>query len=208
VVGVVGHVRQHALAEAGGDQLYVPLAQYPYRLLNLVLRTSAAPAGLARGVREAIWSVDGDLPFALRTVEEVIDDSLRRPRFNTFLFAAFGVIALTLTLVGVYGVVAYSVSQRTRDLGIRLALGARRAEVLRLVVRQGAALTCLGLALGLVGAWSLSRLMAALLFGIAATDLATFLVVPLLLGGMALAASFFPARRAARVDPVVALRQL
>jgi putative ABC transport system permease protein len=207
VVGVVGHVRQQALAEEGGDQLYVPLPQYPYRLLHLVLRPSAAPEGIARSVREAIWSVDRDLPFTLRGFEQVIDESVRRPRFDTYLFTAFGAIALALTVIGIYGVMAYTVSQRTRDLGIRMALGARREEVLRLVVRQGAALTCLGLALGLVGAWSLSRLMASLLFGTTATDPATFLAVPLLLGGMALTASFFPARRAARVDPVVALRE-
>jgi putative ABC transport system permease protein len=206
VVGVVGHVRQDGLAEAGGDQLYVPLAQYPFRLLHLVVRTPAAPAGLARGLREAIWSIDRDLPFALRTVEEVIGESLRRTRFSTFLFAAFGVIALTLTVIGVYGVMAYSVSQRTRDVGIRIALGARAADVLRWVVVEGAVLAGSGIALGLVAAWTLSRLMAALLYGVTATDLATFLAVPLLLGAMALAASFFPARRAARVDPVVALR--
>jgi putative ABC transport system permease protein len=206
VVGVAGHVRQHGLTEAAGDQLYVPLAQYPYRLLHLVARTAVAPEALAGGLREAVWAVDRDLPFTLQTAEQVIAESLRRPRFNALLFTVFGLIAFTLTAVGVYGVMAYSVSQRTRDVGIRIALGARAADVLREVVAQGAVLAGTGIAFGLAAAWSLSRLMATLLYGVTATDLATFLAVPLVLGATALAASFFPARRAARVDPVEALR--
>jgi putative ABC transport system permease protein len=207
VVGVVGHVRQQGLADAGGDQLYVPLPQYPTRVVTLVVDpSSASPESLASGVREALWSVDRDLPLEIRTIDQVIDDSLTRQRFNTFLFTAFGVIALTLTVIGVYGVMAYSVAQRTRDVGIRMALGARRADVLRSIVGQGAVLTSVGLALGLAGAWSLSRLMSALLFGVEATDIATFAAVSLLLAGMGLAASYLPARRASKVDPVVALR--
>ena len=206
VVGVVGHVRQHELAEAGGDQLYLPLAQNPLRLTTLVARSAGDAEGLATGVREAFRLVDRDLPVEIRTIEEVIDDSLTRQRFNTFLFMAFGLIALTLTVIGVYGVMAYSVAQRTRDVGIRMALGAHRNDVLRLIVGHGARLAVLGIVIGLAAAWSLSRLMISLLYEVAAGDALTFLGVSLLLGLLALLASYLPARRAAKVDPLVALR--
>ena len=206
VVGVAGHVRQHELAEAGGDQLYIPIAQNPQRLSTLVVRYSGNAPGLATGVREAFRSLDRDLPVNIRSIEEVIDDSLTRQRFNTFLFMAFGLIALTLTVIGVYGVMAYSVAQRTRDVGIRMALGARQNDVLRLIVGQGARLTGLGLVLGLAAAWWLSRLMITLLYEVEAGDVLTFLGVSLLLGLLGLLASYLPARRAAKVDPLVALR--
>jgi predicted permease len=206
VVGVAGHVRQNGLAEAGGDQLYLPIAQSVSRLATLVLRPAGSPRGLAAGVREAFRSIDRNLPIEIKTIDQVIDDSLTRQRFNTFLFTTFGLIALALTVIGVYGVMAYSVVQRTRDVGIRMALGAKRADVLRLIVGQGARLTFLGIVLGLVGAWGLSRLMLSLLYGVGAGDLVTFVGVPLLLGGLGLAASYLPARRAAKVDPLVALR--
>jgi putative ABC transport system permease protein len=206
VVGVVGHVRQHELAEAGGDQLYIPIGQNPQRLSTLVVRYSGNAPGLATGVREAFRSLDRDLPVEIRGIEEVIDDSLTRQRFNTFLFTAFGLIALTLTVIGVYGVMAYSVAQRTRDVGIRMALGAHQKDVLRLIVGHGARLTALGLVLGLAAAWWLSRLMITLLYEVEAGDVRTFLGVSLLLGLLGLLASYLPARRAAKVDPLVALR--
>jgi putative ABC transport system permease protein len=206
VVGVVGHVRQLGLAEAGGDQLYVPLAQYPNRLATLVLRPAGSPEALASGLRAAFASLDHDLPVEIRTIDQVIDDSLSRQRFNTFLFTFFGLIALTLTVIGVYGVMAYSVAQRTRDVGIRMALGARKEDVLRLIVGQGARLTSVGLLLGLFAAWGMSRLMLTLLYGVGASDAITFVSVPLMLGLLGLLASYLPARRAARVDPLVALR--
>ena len=206
VVGVVKHVRQHDLSEAGGDQLYVPLPQFPQRVLNLIVRPASHAGGLATGLREAIASIDRDLPVEVQPIEQVIDESLTRPRFNTFLFATFGFVALALTVIGVYGVMAYSVAQRTRDVGIRMALGAGKQDVLRMIVGEGARLTSLGLILGLAGAWSLSRLMLNLLYGVEANDVATFAGVALLLGALALAASYLPARRAAKVDPLVALR--
>ena len=207
VVGVVGNVRQHGLAAAGSDQLYVPLAQYPSALITLAMRPGSGNAeDLASPVRQTIRSMDRNLPVTFQTIEELIDSSLTSRRFNTLLFLAFGVIALVLTLIGIYGVMAYSVAQRTRDMGIRMALGAQKRDVLRLVVGQGMRLALLGLALGLVAAWGLTRLMVSLLYDVQATDLLTFLTVSLLLGLLALAASYFPARRAAKVDPVVALR--
>ncbi len=206
VVGVVGHVRQQGLAEAGGDQLYLPVAQYPSRLNTLVLRPAGAPEALAASLRAAFTALDHDLPVETRTIDQVIDDSLSRQRFNTFLFTFFAAVALALTAIGVYGVMAYSVSQRTRDMGIRMALGARREDVLRLIVGQGARLTLAGLALGLLAAWGTSRLMLSLLYGMGAGDAVTFVGVPLLLGLLGLVASYLPARRAARIDPLVALR--
>jgi putative ABC transport system permease protein len=207
VVGVVGNVRQQGLAEAGSDQLYIPLAQYPSALITLVLRPGTGSAeDLASPVRQTIRSMDRNLPVVFQTIEDLIDSSLTSRRFNTLLFLAFGIIALVLTLIGIYGVMAYSVSQRTRDMGIRMALGAQKGDVLRLIVGQGLRLALLGLALGLVVAWGVTRLMVSLLYDVQATDLLTFLGVSLLLGLLALAASYFPARRAAKVDPVVALR--
>jgi putative ABC transport system permease protein len=206
VVGVAGHVRQQGLAEAGGDQLYVPLAQYPVRLSTLVLRPAGSPEALASSLRAAFTSLDPNLPVVIRTIDQVIDDSLSRQRFNTFLFTFFGLIALALTVIGVYGVMAYSVAQRTRDVGIRMALGARKEDVLRLIVGQGARLTSMGLLLGLFAAWGMSRLMLTLLYGVGASDAITFVGVPLVLGLLGLVASYLPARRAAKVDPLVALR--
>jgi putative ABC transport system permease protein len=206
VVGVVGHVRQQGLAEAGGDQLYVPLAQYPVRLTTLVLRPAGSPESLAAGLRDAFRSIDRDLPIDVKTIDQVIDASLSRQRFNTLLFTFFGCVALALTVIGVYGVMAYSVAQRTRDVGIRMALGARKEDVLRLIVGQGARLTSAGLVLGLAAAWGLSRLMLSLLYGVGTSDAVTFVGVPLLLGALGLTASYLPARRAAKVDPLVALR--
>ncbi|HEX9942588.1 MAG TPA: FtsX-like permease family protein, partial [Thermoanaerobaculia bacterium] len=206
VVGVAGHVRQHGLAQAGGDQLYLPTEQYSARLLTLVVRPAADAGNLASAVRDTIRAMDRDLPVEVQTIEEVIEASLTQRRFNTFLFLTFGGIALALTVIGIYGVMAYSVAQRTRDMGVRMALGAQQQDVLRLIVGQGARLALLGLLLGLAAAWGLSRLMASLLYGVEATDAVTFIGVALLLGTLALAASYFPARRAAKVDPVVALR--
>ncbi len=206
VVGVVGHVRQQGLAEAGGDQLYVPFAQYPVRLGTLVLRPAGAAEALASSLRPTFSSIDRNLPVEIKTIDQVIDDSLSRQRFNTFLFTFFAIVALALTVIGVYGVMAYSVSQRTRDVGIRMALGARKEDVLRLIVGQGARLTAVGLLLGLLAAWGTSRLMVSLLYGVGAGDAITFPGVALLLGLLGLVASYLPARRAAKVDPLTALR--
>jgi putative ABC transport system permease protein len=206
VVGIVGHIRQQGLAESGGDQLYVPVAQFTTRLLTLVAHPAAQTTGLARGVRDAVSTVDRALPVDIKTIDEVIDKSLTRERFDTLLFVSFGFIALALTLIGVYGVMSYSVAQRLRDVGIRMALGAAKEDVLRLIVGQGARLAVLGLALGAVAAWMLSRLMLSLLYGVEAGDVATFAGVALLLGILALGASYLPARRAAKVDPLIALR--
>ena len=207
VVGVVRHVRQQDLGQPEGDQLYVPLFQHPLRLMFVALRTRAAPEKQMPALREAIWSIDRDLAIiAPQTMEERLRSSLSRPRFSMSLFSAFALTSLLLTVIGVYGVMAYSVAQRTRDMGIRMALGAGRKDVVRLVVVQGLVLTGAGVAIGLAAAWILSRVMLSLLYGVEATDLATFTEVSLLLGALAAVASYIPARRAAKVDPLVSLR--
>jgi putative ABC transport system permease protein len=207
VVGVVRQVRQHDLAQTEGDQLYVPIFQHPLRLMFVALRTKVPPEKLMPPIREAVWALDRALPIIEpQSMDDRLRSSLSRPRFNMSLFSAFAATALLLTIVGVYGVMAYSVAQRTRDMGIRMALGAGKGDVVRLVVGQGLLLTGAGLLLGLAAAWALSRVMLSLLYGVEATDLATFAVVSLLLGALALAASYIPARRAAKVDPVVSLR--
>jgi putative ABC transport system permease protein len=207
VIGVVRQVRQHDLGETEGDQLYVPLFQHPLRLVFVALRTKVAPEKLMPPIRESIWAIDRALPIIEpQSMDDRLRSSLSRPRFNMSLFSAFALTALLLTIVGVYGVMAYSVAQRTRDLGIRMALGAAKRDVVRLVVLQGLTLTGAGLVAGLAASWALSRVMLSLLYGVEATDLGTFAGVSLLLGGLAFVASYIPARRAAKVDPVVSLR--
>jgi putative ABC transport system permease protein len=203
----VRQVRQHDLGETEGDQLYVPLFQHPLRLVFVALRTKVAPEKLMPPIRESIWAIDRALPIIEpQSMDDRLRSSLSRPRFNMSLFSAFALTALLLTIVGVYGVMAYSVAQRTRDMGIRMALGAAKRDVVRLVVLQGLTLTGAGLVAGLAASWALSRVMLSLLYGVEATDLGTFAGVSLLLGGLASVASYIPARRAAKVDPVVSLR--
>ncbi len=207
VVGVVGTVHQQGLAVPSPDQLYVPHAQFPLTFMALVLRADAEPAALARSVRGAVASLDRDLPIAdVRTMETVLADSLSRSRLNALLFGIFALVALVLASVGVYGVMAYSVAQRTHEIGIRMSLGARPKDVLRLVVRQGMRLTLTGLAVGLVASLAATRAIGSLLYGVSATDALTFAEVLLLLAALAWLASFVPARKATRIDPMLAMR--
>jgi len=207
VVGVVGTVRQQGLAEASPGQLYLPHAQLPSIYMALVLRGEADPASLSHSVRTAAAALDHDLPVSqIRTMEDVLRDSLARARVNALLFGIFALVALALAVVGVYGVMAYSVAQRTHEIGIRMSLGARPGDVQRLVIRQGMALTATGLAVGLVASLAATRALASLLYGVGATDLLTFVEVLLLLAALACLASFVPARRATRIDPMMAMR--
>jgi putative ABC transport system permease protein len=207
VVGVVGTVRQEGLAEASPDQLYVPHAQLPAAYMSLVLRADAEPAALARSVRGAVAALDGDLPVSdVRTMETVLADSLSRSRVNALLFGVFALVALALAVVGVYGVMAYSVAQRTHEIGIRMSLGARPEDVLRLVIRQGMRLTLTGLAVGLVASLAGTRAIASLLYGVSSTDVTTWAEVLLLLAALAWLASFVPAKKATRIDPMLAMR--
>ena len=162
---------------------------------------------MTAAVRSAVWSVDKEQPvFSVQTMEQILSESVSRPRFNTLLFGLFAALALLLAAVGIYGVISYSVTQRTHEIGVRMALGATSRDVMKLVVGQGIKLTLIGVAAGLAGAFALTRIMHSQLYQVSATDLATFIGIPLLLAGVALLATYIPARRAARVDPMVALR--
>ncbi|HEV2492439.1 MAG TPA: ABC transporter permease [Terriglobia bacterium] len=207
VVGVVGDVRQHQLGEAPAPMMYAPYAQDPFPFMDIAVRTASEPASLASSVARAIQNVDKDeAVYNVRTLDEVVSRSISRRRFNTLLLGLLASLALLLTAIGIFGVISFAVTQRTHEIGVRMALGAERYDVLRLVVRQGLLLALTGVAIGLVAAWGLTRLMAALLYGVRPTDPATFLLVSLLLVGVAMLACYLPARRATKVDPMVALR--
>ena len=207
VVGMAGDVKWGSLAGAAGPALYVPLAQGPTGAMRVVVRTSGDPAAASAGLRAAVASVDEDTPVSdVRTEDQLVSASLAQPRSATGLLAIFAALALALGSVGTYGVTAYAVSQQTREYGIRFALGAPRRHVLWLVVRRGAMLAAAGVALGLLGAFAATRLLSGALFGVSPVDPLTFTVVPLLLTVVVLAASYLPARRALRVDPMRVLR--
>ncbi len=207
IVGVVGDLRHSGMDNTDINTLYTPFAQTPFTWSYLMIRTSVPPDTLIQSVRSAVASVNSTLqPANFLTMEQLVSDSVARPRFNTMLLAAFAALALALAAVGIYGVIAYSVSLRTHEIGVRMALGARKGDVLRLVLRQGMTPAIAGAALGLVGAWAVTRLMSGLLFEVSATDPATFAVITLTLMTVALLACYIPARRATKVDPMVALR--
>jgi putative ABC transport system permease protein len=207
IVGVVADTKHYGLDGEPISQMYEPFAQSPHSFLNLVVRAPAATPGLAAAVRAAIQSVDASQPiYGFASLETQLGRSVARQRFAALLFAVFSGVALLLASIGIYGVMACTVSQRRDEIGIRLALGAQRGDVLRLVLAQGARLILLGLAAGLLGTLLLSRFLAALLFGVSPHDPATFAVIAALLGLVATAACLIPAHRATRIDPLEALR--
>ena len=207
VIGVAADIKNKGLAQDTQAQLYLPFAQLPWADMNLLMRTMAPPQSLTSAVRVAISSVDPDQPVAgVQTVDDLVDSSLAQPRFTMLLLGIFSATALALSLIGIYGVLSYWVAQRRYELGIRLALGAQRADVLRIVVRQGFTLAIAGIAIGLVAALLLTRLMSSMLYKVGPLDLTTFAVAPLVFLSIALLASYLPARGATRVDPIEALR--
>jgi len=210
IVGVVPDVKHASLREETAPEMYVLYNQKPWpSLLNMrvALRTKSDPAAVTGSVRDAIHAIDPDLPLAkVATLTTLVDDSMAQPRFSVFLLGAFGVLALLLASIGMYGVISYSVLQRTQEIGIRMALGAQRRKVFGMVLGQGARLAGLGIAIGLVAALGVTHLMASFLYGVRPTDPLTFAGVSLLLLGIALLACYLPARRAMRVDPMVALK--
>ena len=212
VIGVVADVKNAGLDRPAGTELYFPFHQmntagFGLRSIYVILRTNGDPTSLARGAVAVIHDIDPALPVAgVRTMDEVLTVAESQPRFLTLLLTLFSGVAMTLAAIGIYGLIAYSVTQRTQELGIRMALGAQPRDVLRLILGYGMGLTAIGVVVGLAVAFSLSRAMSSLLFGVSPTDPATFAGVALLLATVALAACYVPARRAMRVDPMVVLR--
>jgi putative ABC transport system permease protein len=207
VVGVVGDIKYSGLDTAPEPTFYMPYRQNPWIRQFAIVRTASDPAGLASAAREIVASLDKDVPVArLRTMDELMTASVAPPKFRTVLVAIFAIVGLLLAAIGIYGVMAYAVSERTHELGVRMALGADRRDVVRLVIGEALLLAAAGVALGLAGAFATTRLLRSLLFGVTATDAGTFAAISALLVVTALVASYVPARRAMRVDPMVALR--
>jgi predicted permease len=208
VIGVVKDVRQNDLIALSKMQMYFTYRQLKDLASNaLVVRTSIEPMSLAASVRDVIWSIDKDQTVAdIDTMEHIVSEAVARQRFSMLLLGLFAALALLLASVGIYGVMSYSVAQRTHEIGIRIALGARRADVLQMTVKQGLKLVGVGMILGLAAALLLTRLLASLLFGISATDPITFIGISLVLLAVAILANYIPALRATKVDPIIALR--
>jgi putative ABC transport system permease protein len=213
IVGVTRDVRSVGLGEPVPPEMYIlheqvpAIGEPPDRTMYVIARTAGDPAALAPTARRIVRELDPLLAITgIRTMTEMVDLSIARPRFTMLLLAVFGAVALTLAAVGIYGIMSHAVKRRTREIGIRMALGARPRDVLRLVVGQGMALAGIGLVVGVAAALAATRLMTGLLFGVSATDPLTFAAIVLLLGGIALLASWIPARRAVATDPTMALR--
>ncbi|MGH9445020.1 MAG: ADOP family duplicated permease [Terriglobia bacterium] len=209
VIGIVGDVRQDGPLHPARSEIYGPLAQDSNGedKMILVIHTLNDPRALIPEIRRIVGTIDKSLPvYDVATMEERLSKSISSERFNMLLVTILAALALVLVSVGIYGVTSYSVAQRTREIGIRMAVGAQRSDVLRMVIGQGLKLALMGMAMGVVGAFGLTRFLSSLLYGVKATDLLTFVAVSLILTGVALLACYFPARRAAKVDPMVALR--
>jgi putative ABC transport system permease protein len=215
IIGVVSDVRDGGLNNEPGPHMYVPNAQVPDALnaLNLritpvawVVRTHGEPYGVSNAVQEQLRQVTGLPVSSIRSMEEVVSRSISRQRFNVLLMTVFGASALLLAAIGIYGLMAYSVAQRTQEIGIRIALGAEAQQVRRMVVFQGMRLAIIGVVLGLGAAWGLTRLMATFLYQVEARDPAVFIIMPIVLTVVSLIAVWLPARRASSVSPLVALR--
>jgi putative ABC transport system permease protein len=207
IVGVVGNVKFQDLITEFSPESYIPYGQLQFGSITIVARSSKDPEGLAKPIASAVQSLDKDLPtYSPKTVEQYLDGTIAVPRFNTFLLAIFAALAMVLTAVGLYGVISYTVAQRTHEIGIRMALGAQPGDMMRLVVGQGMRLALFGVGVGLVAALGLTRFLSSLLFGVSSTDPVSFAAVVAMLFAVVLLACYIPARRAMRVDPMVALR--
>jgi putative ABC transport system permease protein len=205
IIGIVGDVRHRGLDGDLRQTIYFPSLRLGYS--NLVIRTATDPVTLAAAVRKEVMAIDPNQPVAnVKTMEQWVAESVAQPRFRTLLLGMFSAVALLLSIVGIYGVMSYAMTQRTHELGIRMALGARAGDVLRLVIGHGMKLALSGVAIGLGVSFALTRLMQDLLFGVRATDPLTFMAIALLLTGATLVACLVPAWRATKVDPLVALR--
>jgi putative ABC transport system permease protein len=207
IVGVVGDTRHAGLDSEPRTEIFLPHLQEPYGSMTYVVRTTKDPAMMLQAVKGEVWKVNKDLPFAsIATVDTLISRSLGERRFNLILLGSFALIALLLAGVGIYGLISFSISRRTHEIGVRMAMGARTGDILRMVLKEGLMLTVAGVGLGLAASIALTRLLESLLYDTSATDPLTFAVISLVLASVALAACFVPARRATKVDPMVALR--
>jgi ABC-type antimicrobial peptide transport system permease subunit len=207
VVGVVGDVKQEGLREEFPDQVYVPLAQNNPMGVNFLIRTASNPMSVASDARAVVRAIDPRQPVAfVRTMEDVRTENIAAPRLVTFLLSLFAALALAISVAGIAGLIAFTVSQRTRELGIRMALGAANGTVLWMVVRHGIVLVLIGLAAGTAGALVLTRFIGSWLYDVTPTDPMTFIAIAVVFVSTAALAAYVPARRAARVDPLIALR--
>jgi predicted permease len=207
IVGVVGDVHNYGVDVPAVPTIYGnALQRMPSSSLTLVVRGQSEPSALIPAMRDAVRSLDPQLPLKFRTLDQVFSSSLDQRRFSLVIFGVFGVAALLLAAMGIYGVTSYAVAQRTQEIGLRMALGAQTSDVLKLVLKNGMSMAFIGAAIGLAGAYALTRVMSSLLFEVVPTDLATFITVSVSLIAVALLACFIPARRATKVDPLVALR--
>ncbi len=207
IVGIVGRVRSDGLDAPYAPHLFLPARQIAFNSMTVYVRAAASPEALEGPIRREVQEVDPNLPvFGVRSVRSVISDSLASRRFAMQILVFFAATAMLLAAIGIYGVMAYFVSQRVREIGVRMALGAQRGDVVKLVVRQGMSLALIGVVLGLVTSLFLMRLIAGLLFGVSSADPVTLMIFTALLAAVALLANYVPARRAAKVDPMVALR--
>ena len=210
IVGVVGDVKNSNLSQNAESQMYFPLIDVPFasiRMGTLIVRTRSNPSQLLSIIKSDIQSLDRNLPLAtVQTMEEVVSKSMAEPRFTTILLAIFAFVALLLAAIGIYGVISYSVAQRVHEIGLRMVLGARKSEILKLVVGQSVVLTAIGLTIGIVCAVLLTRFVTSLLFEVSPTDPVTYILISFLLGAAAISASYIPARKATQIDPNIALR--
>jgi putative ABC transport system permease protein len=207
IVGVVSHVKNYGVDQESRVEIYLPYYQSPVGNVTLITKSKTDPAALSASLRQAVKSVDPEVPvYAVRTLAEIVSDRTAQRRLAVMLITVFAAVALLLAAVGIYGVMSYAVAQRTQEIGIRMALGAERRDILRMVLRHGSLMAVIGIGLGLTVALGLARLITSLLFQVSATDPPTFSVVPVVLIAVALLACYIPARRATRVDPLVALR--
>jgi predicted permease len=207
IVGVVGDVKQESLTVPSAPEIYLPLSQMSMNGMSLFVRTNSDPANMAQAVRAEVLNIDKNQPvYGLQTLDQRIQQTIADARSLMFLFSSFALLALLLSTIGVYGIVSYSVNQRTHEIGIRMALGARAADVMKLIMRNAFWLSVVGISLGIAGSLAVTRFLRTLLFGISPTDKVTFIAVAAILLVVALLACLIPARRAAKVDPLVALK--
>jgi predicted permease len=207
VIGMAADIKNKGIEQDTQPQLYLSFSQLPWGNMNLLVRTAVPPQNMTSAVRAQIAAVDPEQPVTkVQTVDDLVENSRAQPRFTMMLLSVFSAAALLLAVIGIYGVLSYSVAQRRQEFGIRLALGAERTDILRLVVRQGLILSITGIGLGLIVALFLTQLMSSMLYKVGTRDLTTFALTPLVFLGIALLACYLPARRATKVNPIEALR--